>query len=265
MYLRSIHADADAAALRQLIHDNPLGIFTTAIASDSFPLIQCSHIPFVLDDPNETSGGEKGVLRGHMARANPHSKALIEAAQAKAAADGSWDGYLEQEIMVLFNLPAHHYVTPKFYTETKPDTGKVVPTWNYAAAQVYGRIRVYHDSKSDEAGGYLAQQISDLTDLSESSIMGHTGKGAAQTGWKVADAPDSYITLLKKAIIGVEIKIERLEGKFKMSQESSDGDVAGVISGFKNLGTDLGNTMAKTVAERSAMKKAKKEAAKVSA
>lgn len=259
MYLRAIHADADAAELRQLVRDQPLGIFTTAIQSDNFPLIQCTHVPFLLDVEDETSTTDNGVLRGHMARANPHSKALIQAAEAMVAA-GHSDGFLEQEVMVLFNMPAHHYVTPKFYTETKPDTGKVVPTWNYAAAQIYGRLRVYHDSKSEETGNFLVKQISELTDKSEKTIMGYTGEGAAPAGWKVTDAPDSYVALLKKAIIGIEIKVDRLEGKFKMSQESSDGDRAGVVAGFQKLGTELGTKMAEVVTERGELKKAKKEA-----
>ncbi|KAM3458107.1 hypothetical protein MY3296_000757 [Beauveria thailandica] len=258
MYLRSDHTDADTAALRKLIRENPLGILTTALPSDNFPLLQCSHIPFLLDIEDETSETERGVLRGHMARANPHSKALSEAAQTDAV---SADGYLEREVLVLFNLAAHHYVTPKFYTETKPDTGKVVPTWNYAAAQVYGKIKVYHDGKSDEAGRFLGQQIADLSDMSERSIMGYTGEGSAETGWKVTDAPDKYIALLKRAIIGIEIKIDRLEGKFKMSQELSDGDCAGVVSGFQRLGTELGAKMSETVEERSQLKKARKAAA----
>ncbi|KAM3436134.1 hypothetical protein NHJ13734_005235 [Beauveria thailandica] len=244
MYLRSDHTDADTAALRKLIRENPLGILTTALPSDNFPLLQCSHIPFLLDIEDETSETERGVLRGHMARANPHSKALTEAAQTDAV---SADGYLEREVLVLFNLAAHHYVTPKFYTETKPDTGKVVPTWNYAAAQVYGKIK----------------QIADLSDMSERSIMGYTGEGSAEKGWKVTDAPDKYIALLKRAIIGIEIKIDRLEGKFKMSQELSEGDCAGVVSGFRRLGTELGAKMSETVEERSQLKKARKAAAQL--
>ncbi len=258
MYLRSDHADADTATLRKLIRENPLGIITTALPSDNFPLLQCSHIPFLLDIQDETSETETGVLRGHMARANPHSKALAEAAQAAAAA-GSSDGYLEQEVLVLFNFPAHHYVTPQFYTETKPDTGKVVPTWNYAAAQVYGKIRVHHDSKSDEAGRFLGQQIADLSDMSERSIMGYTG-GEGKGAWKVTDAPEKYVALLKKAIIGIEIRVDRLEGKFKMSQEMSEGDRAGVAAGFRALGSELGTKMAETVDERSELKKARQAA-----
>ncbi|OAA54916.1 FMN-binding split barrel [Cordyceps fumosorosea ARSEF 2679] len=264
MYLRADHADADTATLRRMVRENPLGILTTAIPSDHFPMIQCSHIPFLLDVEDETDEAEQGILRGHMARANPHTKALIEAAQAAAdAAGGSPDGYLEQEVMVLFNLPVQHYVTPKFYTETKPDSGKVVPTWNYAAAQVYGRIRVYHDTKSDAAGRFLARQISDLSDASERSIMGYTGSGSAPRGWAVTDAPERYIALLSKAIVGIEIRVDRLHGKFKMSQEMGEGDRAGVVAGFRALGTEMGARMSETVEERAALKKARKAAAQL--
>ncbi|TQV97956.1 transcriptional regulator [Cordyceps javanica] len=262
MYLRSDHADADTATLRRLIRENPLGILTTALPSDSFPLIQCSHIPFLLDIEDETSETEQGTLRGHMARANPHSKALIEAAKVAAAAAAAAgarspeDGRLEHEVLVLFNLPVQHYVTPQFYTETKPDTGKVVPTWNYAAVQVYGRIRVHHDSGSEDAGRFLGRQVSDLSDAGERSIMGYTG-GA----WKIADAPAAYVERLKKAIIGIEITVDRLQGKFKMSQEMSEGDRAGVVAGFRSLGTELGTKMSELVQERSELKKARKAAA----
>ncbi|ATY59403.1 FMN-binding split barrel [Cordyceps militaris] len=261
MYLRSDHADADVATLRRLIRENPLGILTTALPSDSFPLLQSSHIPFLLDVEDESSETEQGVLRGHMARANPHSKALVEAATAAGA---SSDGSLPHEVLVLFNSPVQHYVTPKFYTETKPATGKVVPTWNYAAAQVYGRITVHHDTASSAAAArFLSKQLADLSDMSERAIMGYTGEGAAPTAWKVADAPDRYTALLSKAIIGIEITIDRLQGKFKMSQEMGDGDRAGVVAGFRGLGTELGDRMAATVEERAELKKARKAATQV--
>lgn len=257
MYLRAIHADADVRTLRDIIRKHPLGIFTTATpsASKSYPLIQCTHIPFLLDLQDETSETELGVLRGHMARANPHSKALIEAAAE------SPDGVIETEVMVLFNVPAHHYVTPKFYVETKPKDGKVVPTWNYAAAQVYGKAKIFYDSKSDETSEFLQKAISDLTDHAEETIMGHTGKAnGCPEAWRVSDAPENYVGLLKKAIIGVEIHIERLEGKFKMSQESTEGDRQGVIAGFEKMGGDNAQEVANIVKERAALKKARAEA-----
>lgn len=256
MYLRADHADADTKALRQLIRENPLGILTTAIPSSNYPLIQCTHIPFLLGVEDEDSETELGVLRGHLARQNPHSKAMIDAVGAKAAA-GNADNIIEQEAMVLFNVPAHHYVTPKFYTETKPATGKVVPTWNYAAAQVYGKAKIYYDSKAEETGAFLSSQISDLSQHAETTIMGHTGTGKAPGAWKVSDAPEPYINILQKNIIGIEIKVDRLEGKFKMSQEMSEGDRQGVAGGFDGLGSDVGSKMADIVRERGEMKAAK--------
>ncbi|OTA55870.1 hypothetical protein K449DRAFT_357011 [Hypoxylon sp. EC38] len=250
MYLRGVHADATIPMLRQLIRKHPLGILTTAITSSTYPLIQSSHIPFVLDVEDETSETELGILRGHVARQNPQSKAMIDSLEARSQVSPS---ILEQEVLVLFNSPVQHYVTPKFYTETKPGTGKVVPTWNYAAAQVYGRAKVYYDSKSADTKAFLSKQISDLSQYAETSIMGYTGNGKPGP-WKVSDAPERYVELLQKNIIGIEITIERLEGKFKMSQEMGQGDSDGVIKGFSSLGSEIGTEMAKLVEERRDLK-----------
>ncbi|GJN74076.1 transcriptional protein [Purpureocillium lilacinum] len=254
MYLRGVHADATIPMLRQLIRDNPLGILTTAIRSKSYPTIQSSHIPFILDVKDDADESELGVLRGHLARQNPQSKAMMDA----AAQEPSAQNVLEDEVMVLFSAAAHHYVTPKFYTETKPSTGKVVPTWNYAAAQAYGKARIFYDSKADETGAFLSQQIHDLSKHAETSVMGYTGAGDRPGPWSVSDAPEPYIKLLQKNIIGIEITIERLEGKFKMSQEMQRGDRDGVIQGFENLGSEVGSQMADLVRERAELKEARK-------
>ncbi|KAI2641562.1 putative FMN-binding domain-containing protein [Hypomontagnella submonticulosa] len=253
MYLRGVHADATIPMLRQLIRSNPLGILTTAITSSTYPFIQSSHIPFILDVEDESSDTELGILRGHIARQNPQSKAIIDSLEAQPQAGVD---ILEQEVLVLFNSPVHHYVTPKFYVETKPSTGKVVPTWNYAAAQAYGRARVYYDSKSEESKNFLSKQIRDLSQYAETSIMGYTGIDKPGP-WKVSDAPERYIELLQKNIIGIEISIERLEGKFKMSQEMGQGDTDGVIKGFKRLESEIGNEMARVVEERRDLKAAR--------
>ncbi|KAI3343935.1 transcriptional regulator PAI 2-type [Ustulina deusta] len=230
MYLRGVHAETSIPVLRQLIRDNPLGILTTAIRSKLAPFILSSHIPFILDVDDEDSEEELGVLRGHIARQNPQSKVLIEAAQASRA---SAPNVLEEEVLVLFTPPSQHYVTPKFYTETKPSTGKVVPTWNYAAVQAYGRAKIYWDHKSDESIGFLSKQISDLSEHAETSIMGYTGTSGRP---------------------GSEIQLERLEGKFKMSQEMSVNDRQGVIEGFANLGTETGRAISEMVKKRSDLK-----------
>ncbi|KAJ4379376.1 hypothetical protein N0V86_005421 [Didymella sp. IMI 355093] len=251
MYLRAVHAETSIATLRQLIRSNPLGVLTTAIPSTRYPTILSSHIPWILDVEDESSETELGTLRGHLARANPQSKAMIDSLEGASRLSGSC---LEEEVLVLFTASTHHYITPKFYTETKPESGKVVPTWNYAAAQGYGKAKIYFDSKSPESGAFLSQQIRDLSQHAEASVMGYDGMEGRQGAWKVADAPEKYIELLQKAIIGIEIKLDRLEGKFKMSQESTYGDREGVIKGFEALGSEIGVKMASLVKERGNLK-----------
>ncbi|KAE8331186.1 transcriptional regulator PAI 2-type [Aspergillus sergii] len=257
MYLRAVHAETSIKALFELIQKNPLGVLTTAIPSTTQHLIQSSHIPWVLDIiSDDPDAPVKGRLRGHMARQNPHSKTFIEALNAAGLPSPS---PLQQEVQVLFTANPHHYVTPKFYTETKPATAKVVPTWNYAAVQVHGKATIYHDSSSPESSEYLQKQIQDLSELCETSVMGYTGEGGRPESWKVSDAPERYIDIMKKNIIGIEITIEDIGGKFKMSQESIKGDREGVIQGFENLGTEVGRDIAALVRERGEMKDAAKK------
>ncbi|KAH7460910.1 hypothetical protein NW765_017347 [Fusarium oxysporum] len=256
MYIRKDHAETDIRVLRRLVRENPLGLLTTVISSPSgsYPLAQASHIPWVLDIEDEESETELGTLRGHLARQNPQSKAIIEETTAKNTQ------VLENDVIVIFQSPVHHYIPPLFLAETKPTTAKVVPTWNYAAVQIYGKAKVYVDSKSTETSQYLTSQINALTRHAEINLMGFNGKGNSPEPWKVSDAPERYIELMKKAIIGIEIKIERFEGKFKMSQEEARGDSDGVIAGFRGLGTETGQRVADLVEERREIKdKAKTE------
>lgn len=241
-----MHAEKHLPTLRALIRANPLGIFTTAIDSPNFPFLQSSHIPWILDVQDEDSETELGVLRGHMARANPQAKSLIEHLSTGNSSTPSTTSprKLERDVMVLFNGPAHHYMTPKFYVDTKPATGKVVPTWNYAAVQVYGKLSVYYDTKDQSTDSFLSKAIADLSQLAETQIMGY------EKPWQVGDAPGNYIDLLKKAIIGIEIEITDMGGKWKMSQEMKDGDSQGVEDGFNALGTEEGRQIAEMVRTR---------------
>ena len=230
-----------------------MGVLTTAISSSSYPFLQSSHIPWVLDVISDNADAPvKGRLRGHMARQNPQAKAIIE------SLSNSSTGRLEHDVMILFTAPHHHYVTPKFYTETKPTTAKVVPTWNYAAVKVYGKATIYHDSSSSLTSQYLSQQIHDLSLQCETSIMGYTGQRDKPGPWSVSDAPDRYIELMKKNIIGIEVSIENIGGKFKMSQEMGHGDRQGVIDGFHSLGSDVGVHLAELVKQRGEMQDASK-------
>ncbi|ORY04656.1 putative FMN-binding domain-domain-containing protein [Clohesyomyces aquaticus] len=226
MYLRTIHAEHNVSALQQFIRSNPLGIFTTAIESKTFPFLQSSHIPFVLDVDNTSSGTHLGVLRGHLARANPQAKALIEHLKPQVEnEEGSLKPgprTLSRDVLVLFNGPAHHYV--------------------------YGRATIFYETKDSTTDAFLVKQIRDLSMQAEVDIMGHK-----ENPWQVEDAPTSYVELLKKAIIGVEIEVTDIGGKFKMSQELAVGDRGGVVEGFEGLGSDVRKWMAENVRERGSM------------
>jgi transcriptional regulator len=263
MYIRPIHAELNVPTLQAFIRENPLGLFTTAIKHTVHATIQTTHIPWVLDSDDSISWDEQkqtldgqapprgalGVLRGHIARANPQTKVITEAAQAAASAQG--DGELDDEVLVLFNAPAHSYVSPRYYKQTKPDTGKVVPTWNYSAVQVYGKARIYHSGPS--ASSFLSKQVNDLTNANEPKSGGN---------WKVSDAPERYVELLKKGIVGIEITIERIEGRYKMSQEMKDGDWEGVRDGFKDMGGVLGDEISARVTEEGEKRDERAEKAK---
>jgi transcriptional regulator len=258
MHLPAFNVERSPAALHQFIRQNPLGIFTTSIRSETHPLLQSSHIPWVVDSEFDGNTHGLGRLRGHIARQNPQAKAIIESVSASSS--GSLPQLID-DVLVIFNGPVHHYVTPQFYTETKPSTGKVVPTWDYEAVQVYGKARIYFDTKSAYLGSFLTTQLHDLSQHSETSIMGY-GKDENSHPWKVTDAPERYIQLMMKNIIGVEIEITSMAGRFKWSQEKPLGDRNGVINGFNDMQGVLGAQLAEKVAQRGAMFDAEKEGKK---
>ncbi|MFZ5752550.1 MAG: FMN-binding negative transcriptional regulator [Pseudomonadota bacterium] len=157
-------------------------------------------IPFALV---ETAGGM--VLRAHLARANPQCDDLRAGA----------------ETLVIFQGP-EAYVTPSWYA-AKAEHGRVVPTWNYAVVQVRGRPQVF------DAPDWLAAQVGRLTE-------GHEA-GRAHP-WAVSDAPEAFIAGQLRAIVGLEIPIERIEGKWKMSQNRSEADRSGVAEGLRAEGAE---------------------------
>lgn len=263
MHLRPDHTVRDLPTLHAFIRAHPLGVLTTSLPSENFPTLQCSHIPWVVDSENtkdpigandaneERDGDTLGVLRGHIARANPQAKAMIEAATGenseRSTSTSTGKQTLPDEVLIIFTSPVDHYVTPHFYTESKPATGKVAPTWNYAAVQVYGRVTLYHE-KNENTEAFLHRQLSDLAVLGEEGMMGF-GRGNAEVGgspapWKIADAPEGYISVLKKNIVGMRVEITRIEGRFKVSQERPVNDRAGVVDGLEEMGTERAREMA---------------------
>lgn len=245
MYIRPVHAEHDLPTLHTFIRENPLGVLTTAIESPTHHFLQSSHIPWILDVSADPSSARLGTLRGHIARANPQAKAMI--ADLTDGASQATAPKLAKDVLVLFTAPVQqHYITPKFYTTTKPATGKVVPTWNYAAVQVYGRATVFCDATDADGAtdAFLSQQIRDLSHFAETNVMGR------ERPWAVDDAPESYVELLKKAIVGIEVEITDIAGRWKMSQELGAGDREGALQGFEGMGTEVGDAMARMVRER---------------
>ncbi|KAJ6085875.1 FMN-binding split barrel-related protein [Penicillium sp. IBT 16267x] len=271
MHLRPDHAVRDLRTLQAFIRAHPLGVLTTSLPSENHPTLQCSHIPWVLDSTTPTSSTAEnnapflGIMRGHIARANPQSKAIIEAvtefraqpsadqSQSESQKNGTGD-ILPEEVMIVFTSPVDHYITPNFYTQGKV-SGKVAPTWNYAAVQVYGRAHIYHDSKDEGTGEFLHQQLTDLARLGEEGVMGfrdEDGDKSAQSEgqhspWKIDDAPKEYIATLKKNIVGMRIEITRIEGRFKVSQERPVNDRSGVVKGLEGMQGNRAREMAEFV------------------
>jgi len=146
--------------------------------------------------------GPHGTLYGHVARANPQWK-LTPAGEA----------------MALF-LGPHAYITPNWYA-TKQETHRVVPTWNYVAVHAYGRLEFFDDPVR------LRSLVGRLTERHESR---------RPAPWSVEDAPKDFIDGQLKAIVGFEMAIQRLEGKWKLGQNRSVEDRAGAIAGLKEEG-----------------------------
>lgn len=208
MYIPNSFAERDLPALWAYIDAHPLATLVTHSDADG---LFATHLPMLLD----RGAGPSGTLLGHVAKANRHARmGSIEA-------------------MVIFTGP-DAYITPEWYA-TKRETGRVVPTWNYAAVHAYGTLFLHDDP------AWLRPHLKALTKRHES------GRGSA---WKVSDAPADYVEQQMKAIVGIEIRIERVEGKWKMSQNRSAADVEGVIRGLGDSPSAQDREVGEIVRER---------------
>jgi transcriptional regulator len=149
---------------------------------------------------------ERRTLLGHFARNNDH-----------------WRQPVLGEALVIVRGP-DSYISPSWYA-SKVEHGRVVPTWNYVTAHVHGALTVHDDVE------WLAALVRRLTDQHEA------GRPAP---WSVDDAPEKFVQGQLRAIVGVEIAISRIEGKFKLSQNRPDADIDGVIAGLAEVGDELG-------------------------
>ena len=183
-----------------------------ALVSAGAAGLYASHLPTVLKDD-----GPYGVIECHLARANPHWIDL--------AAGG--------EALMMFQGP-EGYITPNWYP-SKAVHGKVVPTWNFAAVHAYGRPEVMKEK------GWLLRHVTELTAQQE--------RNEARP-WEPSDAPDSYIEVMLRGIVGFRFAITRLEGKWKMSQNREAQDREGVVKGLSARGAGDDLEMAQLVSRR---------------
>lgn len=169
-----------------------------------------NHIPFLLDD----SRGEYGTLVGHVARANRVWRSFSTTVQS----------------VVVFQGP-ESYITPSWYP-SKRAHGKAVPTWNYAVVHAHGLPRAIEDRD------WLLRHVTQLVDAHEREQA---------LPWKVSDAPQDYTERLMDAIVGIEIPIAKLVGKWKVSQNRPEPDRLGVVAGLQARGDEPSQAMAALV------------------
>lgn len=172
--------------------------------------IDANHIPFILNP----EPAPLGSLQGHVARANP----------VWCQASPDW------EALVLFHGPAA-YVSPGWYP-AKRETGRVTPTWNYAVVHAYGPLQVIDDP------AWLRAHVEALTEYHEAG---------REDSWRVADAPAEFIEGLVGAIVGIQVRITRLIGKWKVSQNRPAADREAVAAGLRREGTDTATAVAELV------------------
>jgi transcriptional regulator len=195
MYQPPHHVEDRVEVMHALIRAHPLGLLVSA--GPEGPVANA--LPFLLD----ADVAPKGRLRAHLARANGHWREL--------AANP------DTPVLAVFQ-GIDTYITPSWYA-TKRETGKVVPTWNYAMVQVRGKARVMDDRD------WIAAQIDELTRTHES--------GLKPREWEVSDPPAPFIEAQMRAIVGLEIEIAEISGKWKVSQNRPAADREGVVAGLR--------------------------------
>jgi transcriptional regulator len=206
MYQPPHHREDRLEVQHALIRAHPFGTLIT-LSGDG---IVANSIPFILEPD-----GPYGILKGHVARANTQWRDFDAAVEALVVFQG-----------------VEGYITPSWY-ETKRETGKVVPTWNYVMVHAWGPMRAVEDRD------WLASQIGSLTRQHEANRA---------EPWAVSDAPASFVESQLKGVVGIEIPISRIEGKWKVSQNRPEADREGVVAGLRAAGDADSLEMAELVA-----------------
>ncbi|MFZ6873494.1 FMN-binding negative transcriptional regulator [Undibacterium sp. Di27W] len=196
MYMPSHFAEERIEVLHALIQAHSLA----ALVSLQDGELEANHIPFIVSPP--TADAPYGVLRGHVARNN---------LAWQSAGKG-------QDALLIFQGP-QAYISPRWYEEKKR-SGEVVPTYNYAVVHAHGPMRVVDDRQE------FLQLLSDLSDYFEHKF---------DSPWKVSDAPAEFIDRIMDLIVGIEIPIRRISGKWKTSQNKSTQDRVNMVDGLREI------------------------------
>jgi transcriptional regulator len=217
MYLPAHFAESRMQVLHALMRAQPLATIV-ALGADG---LVANHIPLQVRPDADPQA--PGVLRGHVARANPLWKERDP----------------DVEVLAIFQ-GAQHYVSPGWYA-TKKETGKVVPTWNYCTVHARGPLIVHDDA------AWLRELVGELT---------ATHEAAMAQPWSIEDAPADYLQAMLANIVGIEIPITRITGKWKVSQNQPEKNRAGVIEGLDGLADAEAAAMAALVRENPPRSKA---------
>jgi transcriptional regulator len=210
MYVPAHFAETRKEVLHECIVQHPFGTLVTHGSSG----LDANHIPFEL----AAGEGELGVLRAHVARANPVWQDV---------ANGD-------EVLVIFRA-GDAYISPTWYP-SKHETHKQVPTWNYRVVHAHGRITILDDER------YVRGVVAHLT---------RTHEASQPKPWKMGDAPQDYIDTMLKAIVGLQIEITQLVGKTKLSQNKETRDIRGAGEALTAAGAStIGEAMLAEVAKR---------------
>ncbi len=202
MYLPSHFQETRLEVLHALMRAHPLAtLISSGSGSTPDAAFDADHLPMSL---MTTEPEHPGILRAHVARANPLWRKVAQ------GPDGTAD------MLAIFHGPSA-YITPSWYP-AKTETGKVVPTWNYAVVHAHGQARVIDDPT------WIRAQMHALT---------HPQEQAQPAPWQMLDAPSEYIERMVSAVVGIEIVITRITGKFKLSQNQTEANRAGVIQGLE--------------------------------
>jgi transcriptional regulator len=190
MYTPRHFQETRPEVMHAFIRQQPLG----ALVVPTREGLTVDHVPFFLEE-----SAERGILRAHVARANP-----------------VWRADVTGEAVVIFQGP-DRYITPSWYA-SKLENGKAVPTWNYVVVHAHGPLRFIDDA------AWLRAHVQELVQVHE---------GSRPEPWKISDAPIEYVERMLAQIVGLELPIARLEGKWKLGQNRSDADRASVVEGLR--------------------------------